>query len=241
MKNIQKDMKLKLYVLLIIIFLSTGDIGTTYRSLIDGYHGFKKVVITGGDSIPYENNTININVGDEIIWINDDSSDILTIINDQMLWGNDTAILIYYGRQFSYTFNESGTYTFYIKQYRAFPKQIVIVSGISTNNNTIANINGTNTTINTTIEPTISPTMTASPTIDTTIDITVSPTVTNIVNINDTIGIPYNKSNVQTENIILTNPILMPLDILKNIKITGMIVFIIITTLSFLRKNGERK
>lgn len=242
MKNTLKDMKLKLLILLIIIFLSTGDIGAnnsiTYRSLIDGYHGFYKVVIAGGDSIQYENNTININVGDNIVWINDDQSDMLTIINDQGLWGNDTAILKYYGRQFNYTFNRSGIYTFSIKQYSAFPKQTVIVSGVSIDNNTTINTNDTNVTINITSEPTI------SSTISPTIDITISPTVTNIdntdtVNINDTAGIPANDSNIQTENIILTNPILMPLDILKNIKITGIIAFVIITALSFLRKNGE--
>ena len=126
-------MKLKLLILLTIVSISTGNIGqdgsVTYRSLIDGYKGFYKVVISGTVEVPlYENYTLNINVGDNIVWVNDDPTDIITIVSEQKLWKNDEVVLGHIGSQFNYTFDEIGTYTFYIKQYQGFPKQTIIVS-----------------------------------------------------------------------------------------------------------------
>lgn len=241
-------MRLKLLMLLTIIFLSIGDIGTnnsaTYRALIDGYHGFYKVVIAGGGSVLYENNTFNINVGDNIIWINDDPSDAITVINDQRLWENDTATLKYYGRQFNYTFNKSGIYTFYIKQYSAFPKQTVIVSDILTDNNITINTGNTNTTINTTVvpTPTIYPTIDTSNT-NTTINTIVVPTPT----IDISPGVVVTERNDDTniinlsENTILYNPFFTPLNISKNFKKMVPISFIIVMIIFLIRKeNGEK-
>src|SRR3990167_11565963 len=93
------------------------------------YKNLYKVVISGTVEVPlYENYTLNINVGDNIVWVNDDPTDIITIVSEQKLWKNDEVVLGHIGSQFNYTFDEIGTYTFYIKQYQGFPKQTIIVS-----------------------------------------------------------------------------------------------------------------
>ncbi len=225
-------MKLRLIILLIIIFLFIGDINkvnsTTYRSLVD-YKGFYKVAIENTGEIPkYENHTLNINIGDKIIWINDDDDDI-TIISQQGLWENKSAFLKYTGRRFNYTFNIPGIYTFYANRYNALLRQTVIVSS-----------NKINSTVSTTTIPTVSPSAdittrpTANPTITSStssIEKTNTTTITNTINI----------GNTTDEN--MTNPILMPLNILDNVKLTGIITFAIIMIISFIRdtrKNGRK-
>lgn len=241
-------MILRLLMLSAIIFLSIGDIdqnnSTTYRSLIDGYHGFSKVVIAEIGDIPsYENYTLNISTGDKIIWINDDPTDILTIISEQKLWKDGEVVLGHEGSQFNYIFNSSGAFTFYIKQYQGLSKQTVIVSGtdISTPMPTYTGADIPTPTPNEAHIP-------DSPPIPTDIDTPVPrytdipvPTYTVETNpiMNDTANTPTDMEHI--ENAILTNPILMPLDILKNIKITIMITFVIIATLSFLIKDGEEE
>ena len=192
-----------LYIFLIVIIcLSVGDVdqnnSSTYRSFIDGYHGFYKVVVSGTEDIlSYENYTLNINVGEEIVWINDDQNDTLTIISEQESWKDDEAVLESKGGKFSHIFNNSGMFTVYMKQYRGLPKQTIIVSGIDI--------------------PV--PTHTYTPV----------PTHTDTPVPTHTIGkVP-----------ILTNPILMPLDILRNIKITIIVTFIIVILYFLIKDEGE--
>lgn len=225
-------MRLRLIILLIIIFLFIGDINkvnsTTYRSLVD-YKGFFKVAIENTGEIPkYENHTLNINIGDKIIWINDDD-DAITIISQQGLWENKSAFLKYTGRRFNYTFNNPGIYTFYANRYNALLRQTVIVSS-----------NKINSTVSTTTIPTISPSADI-----TTIRPTVNPTITSstpsIDNTNTTTITTINIGNTTDDN--MTNPILLPLNILDNVKLTGIITFAIIMILSFIRdarKNGRK-
>ena len=191
-----------LYIfLIVIIYLSVGDIdqnsSSTYRSFIDGYHGFYNVAVAETEDIlPYENYTLNINVGEEIVWINDDQSDAITIISEQELWKDDEAVLESKGGKFSHIFNNSGMFTVYMKQYRDHPKQTIIVSGMDT--------------------PV--PTYTDTP-------------------------VPmYTDTPVPTRTVgkvsISTRPILMTLNILRNIKMTVMTTFIIVI-LYFLIKGRD--
>ena len=189
-----------LYISLVaIICLSVGDIGqnssSTYRSFVDGYHGFYKVAVAETeDVLPYENYTLNINVGEEIVWINDDQSDTLTIISEQESWKGDEAVLESKGGKFSHIFNNSGTFTVYIKQYRDHPKQTIIVSGTDI--------------------PVPAHTDTPVPTY----------TDTPVPAHTDTPVPTYTVGKVS----ISTNQILMPLNILRNIKMTIIITFVIV-------------
>ena len=230
-------MRFELLMLLTVIFLSTGDIynnSTTYRSLTDGYNGFYRVIDTRtGTSLPYENNTFNINVGDNIIWVNDDPSDTITIISEQKLWKNNSAVLRHTGGQFNYTFNESGIYTFYIEQFQGFPKQTIIVSeNISIIDNSV---NDTNTTdVNETdMAPIVTSTMTTVivPIVTAINETIINDTAINNINTMNT----TNVTNISTENIISTNPVLMPLDISKNFKIVGFVSFVIIMIIFFIK------
>ena len=228
-------MKLKLLMLLIMIFIpiigiANGDDdyyedgndsnSITYRTLVNGYKGFYKVFIEGAvEYPPYENYTLNINVGDEIIWINDDVGDTITIISEDGLWKDSKATLKYTGRQFKYTFNDIGTYTFHIKQNKTLPRQTVIVSNVSTD------ISPTPTPIVTPTDTVIEPTPEETDTTPT--DTVVEPTMTET-------GIPtaaisdINTTNMKAENIVSANPILVPLNILENFKQIIFAAFMIV-------------
>ena len=92
-------------------FLLIGDVGTnnaiTYVSFVDGYNGFSRMTSVAGEYSLYENHTFNINIGESITWINDDPSDKITVISEQGLWKNDSAILTHAGRRFSHVFNST--------------------------------------------------------------------------------------------------------------------------------------
>lgn len=208
-------MRLRLIILMIIIFFLTGDVGeynfTVYKSPVDTYSGFYSVINEStGEFYQYENHTLNINIGDKIVWVNRDTTDIITIINDQGLWGNNSVVLEF-REQFNYTFNDPGIYTFHIDRYKKLSKQTIIVSS-----------DNTGTTVNMTTGSIISPTITP---------------VT-------TIGTTTTTDNTSVEDTVLINPILTPLDILSNLKLTGIISFVIIIIMSFvidiIRKSGEK-
>lgn len=210
-------MRLRLIILLIIIFFLAGEINednfTVYKSQIDTYSGFYNVINEDtGEFSQYENHTLNINAGDKIIWVNRDI-DTVTIISDQGLWKNNSAILEYRG-QFNYIFNDPGTYTFHIDRYKKLSKQTIIVSS-----------GNMSTAISMTTGPIVSPTITPVTTIDTTATMTTT-------------------DNTSVEDTVLIDPILTPLDILSNLKLTGIISFVIIIIMSFvidiIRKNGEK-
>lgn len=135
-----KHSKIYLIILLLIIFIYISPVSgeivkkpTTYRILVDQYHGFYRIYEVYnkslGRTINYQNGTLNINKGDTIIWINDAVPDTkLIIINQQKLWGNNSGELKWAYKQFNYTFDKSGLYDVYIKGHSKsqFRQQIIV-------------------------------------------------------------------------------------------------------------------
>ncbi len=102
----------------------------TYQTEVDQDYGFYRVIdMTTLKSSPYENNTLTINVGDTVIWENDATPDEpLTIISKDNLWDNKSAYLRWNYQKFNYTFNQSGTYEVYIREYPRERHQIILVT-----------------------------------------------------------------------------------------------------------------
>ena len=229
-KRGQNKMRLRLIILLVIIFISIGDINknnsnnsTTYRSLVNEYNGFYDVIKedTGGPS-QYKNYTLNISVGDKIIWINKDPTEAVAIISDQGLWENNSAILRYTRIEFNYTFDSPGIYTFHLDRYTKLAQKIIVSS-----NEIGSTVNATNQVITPNVTVTVTEPV-STPNVTVTVTEPVStPSVT------VTVDKVYNKNDL----------ILLPLDILGNLKLTGIITFVIIVITSFIkdiiRKNGE--
>lgn len=123
-------------VLLIGIYLATGASAVVYKSDVDQDYGFYRVIsMDKNQTVSYDKNnrTLTINVSDRVIWENDaDPDEELTIISEQGLWNNMSAILRRNYQKFGYTFNESGTYSFYIKEYPNEAHQTIIVNSIDT-------------------------------------------------------------------------------------------------------------
>ena len=66
-------------------------------------------------------------MGDTIVWINDAIPDgPLTIISKDNLWENRSAYLRWNYQKFSYTFNESGIYDMYIREYPRLHQTVVV-------------------------------------------------------------------------------------------------------------------
>lgn len=103
-----------------------------YYSDVDQDYGFYRVIdYTAHKPSPYVNNTLTINVGDTVVWINDAKPDWpLTIISKEGLWDNRSAYLRWNYQRFSYTFSESGTYDIYIKEYPREQHQIIVVKSM---------------------------------------------------------------------------------------------------------------
>jgi plastocyanin len=132
----------------------------TYRSFVDQDYGFYSVLdITTLKKAPYDiNDTLTIHVGDTVVWINDATPDEpLTIISKDNLWGNESAYLRWNYQKFNYTFNQSGIYDIYIKEYPRIKHQTVVVK------DTIETIK---------IVPTPTITLTVNPTVNETENIT---------------------------------------------------------------------
>jgi len=107
---------------------------TTYKVDVDQDYGFYRVISSDkNQSMSYINKTINVTVGDTVIWINDATPDWpLTIISNQGLWGDRDAYLRWNYQKFNYTFNEPGIYSMYIKECRRCQNQTIIVNPIET-------------------------------------------------------------------------------------------------------------
>lgn len=149
MENIMKNMYMSIIILammLIIIPLSSSAsnnettnisnaITITYRSYVDQDYGFYRVIdYTTHKPALYEEKTktLTINVGDTVEWINDATPDEpLTIISKDGLWGNRSAYLRWNYQKFNYTFNQSGTYDIYIREYPTEQHQTIVVIDIS--------------------------------------------------------------------------------------------------------------
>lgn len=236
----------------------------TYKSFVDGYRGFSRVTDENGESPPYEDHTLSINVGDTVIWINNDVSNRLTIVSEQKLWKENDARLSYAGRKFNYIFNDAGTYTLHIKPDEKLPKQTIIVSDILAYVTPVPTDTVTpvpTTTPVPTDNATPVPTTTSASTDTGTSDTVPFPTdtetndtipfqtdtdtgvVTPVPNTTETYTVPVsnvtNVTNVTDAPIVSTtsvHPILAPLDIVNNLKMTGMITFVIIAIIFFIRE-----
>lgn len=101
---------------------------TIYRAAIDQYHGFYRVYnATSGKVVAYQGEDLNIYNGDTVLWMNDAVPDTrFTIISEQQLWDDNSADLKWAYKQFIYTFNESGIYSVYIRQYPHFKQKIIV-------------------------------------------------------------------------------------------------------------------
>lgn len=99
-----------------------------YSVLVDQYHGFYRVYnVMSNKIVPYQNDTLNIYKGDTITWRNDAVPDYrLTIISQQKLWDNNSADLKWAYKLFTYTFNTSGIYEVYVRQYTKFGQKIIV-------------------------------------------------------------------------------------------------------------------
>ena len=99
-----------------------------YKAFVDESFGFKRVIETTYKEVSYQNLTLTIYTGDNVVWdrIGTESKPILTIISDQGLWANGTARLMN-NKVVNYTFTEPGTYTFRIKEVRRILPQTIIV------------------------------------------------------------------------------------------------------------------
>ncbi len=103
---------------------------TVYKSFVDDTYGFYKVLALNTTTpAPYDinNKTLTLYVGDEVRWISD-SDYTITIASEQNLWDNTSAKLRWATQEFDYTFNQTGTYGVYIKEYPRVPHQKIIVN-----------------------------------------------------------------------------------------------------------------
>lgn len=89
--------------------------------------GFNKLTIINATST-YENHTVSINRSDTVKWVSvTNAGYYLTIVSKEGLWDNSSSFLRYSLRAFSYTFNETGTYEVYLKEFPRLPHQKIIV------------------------------------------------------------------------------------------------------------------
>ena len=102
-----------------------------YRSEVDDVYGFNRVLaINTTKPAPYDinNKTLMIYVGDKIRWVSESTDYTITIASEQGLWDNTSAKLRWNEQEFAYTFNKSGTYGVYIKEFPKIRHQKIIVN-----------------------------------------------------------------------------------------------------------------
>jgi len=100
-----------------------------YKVDVDDVMGFYRIrLITSTIPPTYNNNTININAGDNVIWISESVDYTITIVSEQGLWDNTSAKLRWDTARFNYTFNQPGTYGVYIREYPKIRHQKIIVN-----------------------------------------------------------------------------------------------------------------
>ena len=101
-----------------------------YSSSVDQYNGFYRVIdIVTYKPSRYEDHTLAIYVGDTVMWLNDaDPDEPLTIISKQGLWANRSggSYLRWNYQTFRYTFNQSGTYDVYLREYPRLNQTIMV-------------------------------------------------------------------------------------------------------------------
>ena len=129
---------------------------TVYRVLVDGYHGFFRIYdLTTEKELKGEESgdkAFNINVGDTVIWSNEDPVESFTVDSDPKLW-TDRFGYLRPGKRFNYSFNRPGMYNIFIKQSSTLPYQIIIVNvpysipNATVHNGTMAEKAGINKTV----------------------------------------------------------------------------------------------
>ena len=98
-----------------------------YISDVDEY-GFSRVLVSNGSS-SYKNNILTINSGDTVKWVSvTDNNYYLTVVSKEGLWNNSTSMMKYRFRFFNYTFNQSGEYEVYIKEFPRETHQKIVVN-----------------------------------------------------------------------------------------------------------------
>ncbi len=106
---------------------------SVYSVWVDDWYGFYKVSEVNHTPFNYENQTLNLSVGDTVIWINDASdNNELTILSVQNLWDSERGYLKYNYRSFNYTFTKPGIYEIYVKEYPRRHHQMVVVAPVET-------------------------------------------------------------------------------------------------------------
>lgn len=120
-------------VLLIIILTPIAAVAaqpSVYSVYVDEWYGFKRVIETNYTPFKYENQTLNLKVGDTVFWVNDADNESLTIVSQEGLWAD--AYLKYNRHRFNFTFTKPGTYGVYMKEFPRRPHQTIIVAGVET-------------------------------------------------------------------------------------------------------------
>ncbi len=101
----------------------------TYRIFVDSYYGFSQVRhISDKPRTDLNPKNLSIHVEDTVIWRNDDEDYRLDIANNEGLWDPVTGVLMWYGKEFSHTFKNKGTYTVTISNYPKTENQTITVS-----------------------------------------------------------------------------------------------------------------
>lgn len=118
-------------VLLIIILTPIAAAQTSvYSVYVDEWYGFKRVIEANYTPFKYENQTLNLSVGDKVIWVNDADNESLTIVSQEGLWAD--AYLKYNRHRFNFTFTKPGTYGVYMKEFPRRPHQTIVVAPVET-------------------------------------------------------------------------------------------------------------
>lgn len=104
-------------------------IPTVYKSDVDEYYGFYRVIDTSNKPAPFDrdNRTLTIYAGDTVVWVND-GDERFTIVSKEGLWDNQSSLLKSTYKQFNYTFTQPGTYDVYLKEYPLIKRQKIIVN-----------------------------------------------------------------------------------------------------------------
>ena len=111
-------------------FVAAAVQPTVYRVFVDDWYGFKRAIEANYTPFKYENQTLNLNPGDTVIWVNDADNESITIVSKEGLWAN--AYLKYSRDSFKFVFNKSGTYGVYMKEFPRRPHQTINVAPVET-------------------------------------------------------------------------------------------------------------
>ncbi len=136
--NSSKSAMALIFIGMLIIFntsYAAAAAPLVYRVWVDDYYGFYQVrnIEPGNITFKYVNNTLNINVSDNVIWENQAyNNNALTIVSEQNLWNSTSGYLRYNYRSFNYTFKQPGTYQISIKEEPRLRHQTIVVAEVET-------------------------------------------------------------------------------------------------------------